>query len=106
VLGHGLPLGGTVSLDDTGEDGVLLRRPLAIVIELVLTDQLIVSLMSLEQSLVHFLRNKSELLDSMEVDQEQELLILFFGPDWRLPDVIVLSLSFLGAANSPEALTT
>ena len=52
VLGHGLPLGGTVSLDDTGEDGVLLRRPLAIVIELILTDQLIVSLMSLEKRLI------------------------------------------------------
>jgi len=48
VLCNVLPLGAAISLDDAGEESVLLRRPLAIVIKLIFTNELIVSLMRLE----------------------------------------------------------
>ena len=48
--------------------------------------------MRLEKRLVKLLRNQSKLLDTMDVDQEQKLLVLFLSPDWRFLDVVVLSL--------------
>ena len=54
--------------------------------------------MRLEKRLVELLRNQSELLDTMDVDQEQKLLILFLGPDGRFLDVVVLSEPLCGAA--------
>ena len=98
VLGHVLPFGGPVSLNDTGEDSVLLGSPLAIIVVFIRADELIVSLMRLEKRLVKLLRNQSELLDTMDVDQEQKLLVLFLGPDWCFLDVIVLSLPLCGTA--------
>ena len=52
MLGHVLPFGGSVSLNDTREDSVFLRSPLAVIVVFILADELIVSLMRLEKRLV------------------------------------------------------
>ena len=96
MLGHVLPFGRSVSLNDSREDSVFLRSPLAVIVVFILADELIVSLMRLEKRLVKLLRNQSELLDTMDVDQEQKLLVLFFGPDRLFLDVVVLSLPLCG----------
>ena len=93
-----MPFGATVSLNNTRENGILFGCPLAIIIVFILADELIVSLMSLEKSLVELLRDQSELLRAVDVDQEQKLLVLFLGPDGRFLDVVVLSLPLSGAA--------
>jgi len=53
--------------------------------------------MCLKKRLVQFLRNLSEFLGTVELDQEQEFLVFFLGPDWRLLDIVVLSLSLPSA---------
>ena len=94
MLGNVLPFGAAISLDDLSEDGVLLWSPSAIIVKLSFTDQLIIALMALEQCLVHLLGNLTEFLDSVEVNQEQKLVVFLLRPFGDLFDVVVFSLLF------------
>ena len=93
MLSNVLPLGASVSLDDLGEDGVLLWSPSAIVIELSLTDELIIALVAFKQGFSHLFGDMSEFLHTMQVDQEHELIVFFFGPFGDFFDVVVLALA-------------
>ena len=93
MLSDVLPFGASVSLDDLGEDGVLLWSPSAIVIELSLADQLIIALMAFKQGFSHLFGDMSEFLHTVEVDQEHKLIVFFFGPFGNFFDVVVFALA-------------
>ena len=93
MLSNVLPFGASVSLDDLGEDSVLLWSPSAIVIELSLTDQLIIALVAFKQGFAHLFGDMSEFLHTMQVDQEHKLIIFLFGPFGDFFYVVVLALA-------------